>query len=105
MDFPRSGVISDSTVEEEDSVSYQEHEDKVKENIGICITISGIILVAVVVTTIKIMLFDKETYPSVFYSPEELQALRNKTVSFQTSKQMMNYESVFAEFHIFSFKM
>ena len=71
---------SDSMKDEEDTASFQEHQDKVKENIGICVTIFGIILVAVVVTTIKIFLFDKETYPSIFYTPEEIQAMRNKTV-------------------------
>ena len=73
-------MISDSLQDEEDTASFQEHEDKVKENIGICVTIFGIIMVAVVVTTIKIFLFDKETYPSIFYTPEELEAMRNGTV-------------------------
>ena len=71
---------SDSLQDEEDTASFQEHQDKVKENIGICLTILFIILVAVVVTTIKIFLFDKETYPSIFYTPEEIQAMRNRTV-------------------------
>ena len=52
-----------------------------RENLGICLTIFGIVMVAVIVTTIKIFLFDKETYPSLFYTPEELEAMKNKTVN------------------------
>ena len=82
---------------EEDTVSFREHQDKVKyetvvkciiqwltqvrENLGICVTIFGIVMVAVIVTTIKIFLFDKETYPSLFYTPEELEAMKNRTVN------------------------
>ena len=54
---------------------------QVRENLGICLTIFGIVMVAVIVTTIKIFLFDKETYPSLFYTPEELEAMKNKTVN------------------------
>ena len=64
---------------EEDTVSFREHQDKVRENLGICITIFGIVFVAVVVTTIKIIMFDKETYPSVFYTPEEILAMKNNS--------------------------
>ena len=65
---------------EEDTVSFREHQDKVRENLGICVTIFGIIMVAVIVTTLKIIFFDKETYPSVFFTPEEIMAMKNKTV-------------------------
>ena len=54
---------------------------QVRENLGICLTIFGIVMVAVIVTTIKIFLFDKETYPSLFYTPEELEAMKNRTVN------------------------
>ena len=67
---------------EEDTVSFREHQDKVRENLGICVTIFGIIMVAVIVTTLKIIFFDKETYPSVFFTPEEIIAMKNKTVGF-----------------------
>ena len=67
---------------EEDTVSFREHQDKVRENLGICVTIFGIIMVAVIVTTLKIIFFDKETYPSVFFTPEEIMAMKNKTVGF-----------------------
>ena len=70
------------TVTEEDTVSFREHQDKVRENLGICVTIFGIIMVAVIVTTLKIIFFDKETYPSVFFTPEEIMAMKNKTVGF-----------------------
>ena len=82
--FSVIGMDSNNAVSieiEEDTVSFREHQDKVRENLGICITIFGIILVAVVVTTIKIILFDKETYPSIFYTPEEILAMKNSTVS------------------------
>ena len=69
---------------EEDTVSFREHQDKVRENLGICVTIFGIIMVAVIVTTLKIIFFDKETYPSVFFTQaqEEIMAMKNKTVGF-----------------------
>ena len=82
---------------EEDTVSFREHQDKVRgelwwnkftqcltqvrENLGICLTIFGIVMVAVIVTTIKIFFFDKDTYPSLFYTPEEIEAMTNKTVN------------------------
>ena len=37
----------------------------------------GIVMVAILVTTIKIILFDKETYPSLFYTKEEINAMKN----------------------------
>lgn len=73
---------------EEDTVSFREHQDKVRENLGICVTIFGIIMVAVIVTTLKIIFFDKETYPSVFFTPEEIMAMKNKTVGFTLFTQL-----------------
>ena len=49
--------------------------------LGICITIGFIIFVAVVVTTLKIIFFDKETYPGVFgITKQELEAMKNINV-------------------------
>ena len=62
---------------QEDSASLREEENKIKENLGICITITGIVLVAIIITTIKIILYDKDVYPSVFYSQEEIDAMNN----------------------------
>ena len=60
---------------QEDSASLREEENKIKENLGICITITGIVMVAIIITTIKIILYDKDVYPSVFYSQEEIDAM------------------------------
>ena len=49
--------------------------------LGICITIGFIIFVAVVVTTLKIILYDRETYPGVFgITKQELEAMKNINV-------------------------
>ena len=61
-------------------MSFIEHETKVKENLGICITICFIIFVAVFVTTLKIIFFDKETYPGIFQTRQELEAIKNINV-------------------------
>ena len=82
QNYTWSRVTEAGTVTEEDTVSFREHQDKVRENLGICVTIFGIIMVAVIVTTLKIIFFDKETYPSVFFTPEEIMAMKNKTVGF-----------------------
>jgi len=66
---------------EEESASFIEEENKIKENLGICVTITGIVLFAVLITTIKIFLYDKEAYPSIFYSKEELDAMKNLKMS------------------------
>ena len=62
---------------QEDSASLREEENKIKENLGICITITGIVMVAIIVTTIKIILYDKDVYPTVFYSQDEIDSMNN----------------------------
>jgi hypothetical protein len=62
---------------QEDSASLRE-EIKIMENLGICTTITGIVKVAIIITTIKIILHDKDVYPSVFYSQDEMDASNNQ---------------------------
>ena len=67
---------------QEDSQSFIEHETKVKENLGICITICFIIFVAIFVTTLKIIFFDQETYPGIFQTSRGLQPSESINVRF-----------------------
>ena len=52
-------------------------KNKTKENLSICITIVCIVMVAIIITNLKIILYDKNVYPSVFYSQEEMAAMKN----------------------------
>ena len=122
--YPLISLVCRSISQQEDTVSFIEHENKVKENLGkikqireiliqseiylfnlynlnmhfciieenvnlfllaiqlgICITIGFIIFVAVVVTTLKIILYDRETYPGVFgITKQELEGMKNINV-------------------------
>ena len=62
---------------EEDSASLREQENKIKENLSICITITLIVMLAILITSIKIIIYDKDVYPSVFYTQEEIDARNN----------------------------
>ena len=56
---------------DEEPVTVREPVNKTKENIDICITITAIVMVAILVTSLKIIFYDKDVYPSLFASQED----------------------------------